>query len=149
MIPFIATQLAGLLQLAVDATQNFQQHIQANGLDTLVQQSNLPDFFKSRREGQTTDAGWLLTLQNAFAENMSQVVSFGGESLKSAGSFAVNIVDGVFNTFIQIVLVMTIAVFFSLERQPVLSFLASITNNPPRTYSLLQRISEKLGMRLE
>lgn len=149
MIPFIVTQLASLLQIAFDAVQGFQLQIQDEWLLTVIQSSSLPDMVKTRFATQAVDGGRVSLIQSVLTENITQIVAVGGESLKSAGTIAVGLVDSVFNTLFQIVLVITVAVFFSLERLAVFLFVAKLTKHPKRTYETLQQLSSQLGHWLE
>ncbi len=149
MIPFIVTQLASLMQIAFDAIQSFQIQIQEQWLLTVIQSSSLPDILKTWFATQAVDGWWISLIQSVLTENITQVVAVGGESLKSAWTIAVGLVDSVFNTLFQIVLVITVAVFFSLERLSVFLFIAKLTKHPKKTYETLQQLSSQLGHWLE
>lgn len=90
-----------------------------------------------------------MLIQNALDDHMSQLISVGSSSIKSAGSVAVSVINAVFDTLIEIVLVMTIAVFFSLEKNAVNSFLGRVSGRPVYVHHQLQKLSEKLGLWLE
>lgn len=149
MVPFVITQLADLVQLWVQAIQNFQSHVQQYWLIEVIQQSRLPDALKNWLASQANDGQRVALMQTWFTENISQILTYWGEWIKSAWTFAVSLIDGVFNTLLQIGLVITVAIFFSLERVWVLTFIASLTKKPKKTYTLLIDMSTKLGMRLE
>lgn len=149
MIPFIVTQLSGLLDIVFSAIKDIQVQVQTNGLLSFIEHSHLPSFVKHRFLTQWTDAVRIWSAQSFLTEHVSQVVTFGSESIKSASSLAFSTVDGLINTLVQIILAMTIAVFFSLERQWVLVFFSQLTRNPSSTYRTLQRISVQLGLWLE
>ncbi len=149
MVPFVVTQLADLVQMWIQVLQNFQTHVQEVWLIEVIQQSRLPQTLKMRLSSQANDGQRVAVMQTWFTENISQILSFGGEWIKSAWTFAVSLIDGVFNTLLQIGLVITVAIFFSLERIWVLTFIASLTKNPNKTYNLLLEMSTKLGLWLE
>jgi predicted PurR-regulated permease PerM len=149
MIPFVVTQLVWLLNIALESIQNLQTQIQADWLLAVIESSNLPSIIKDRFASQGGDGSWLNLVQWVLSDNVSQIVSVGGESLKTAWSLAVNIVDSVLSVLIQVVVVMTIAVFFSIERIAVFTFIAQLTSRPRHTYVTLQKISMKLGLWLE
>jgi predicted PurR-regulated permease PerM len=149
MVPFVVTQLADLVQMWIQALQNFQTLVQQNWLIEVIQQSRLPETVKVWLSSQANDGQRVAVMQTWFTENISQILSFGGEWIKSAWTFAVSLIDGVFNTILQIGLVITVAIFFSLERIGVLTFIASLTKNPKKTYNLLLEMSTKLGLWLE
>ena len=149
MIPFLVTQLVWLLNIAFAWIQNLQTHIQTDWLLAVIESSNLPLIIKNWFAGQGADGWWLQLVQSVLTDNVSQIVSVGGESLKSAWSLAVNIVDSVLSVLIQVVVVMTIAVFFSVERIAVFTFIAQLTNRPKHTYITLKKISMKLWLWLE
>jgi predicted PurR-regulated permease PerM len=149
MVPFVVTQLADLVQMWIQALQNFQTLVQQNWLIEVIQQSRLPETMKDRLSSQANDGQRVAVMQTWFTENISQILTFWGEWIKSAWTFAVSLIDGVFNTILQIGLVITVAIFFSLERLGVLSFIASLTKKPAKTYTVLLEMSNKLGLWLE
>lgn len=149
MVPFVITQLISLLQLAFGVVQDLQTQIQAEWLVAVIQGSFLPEMMKTWFIGQAGDGWWMSLVQSVVSENISQIVSVGGESLKSAWSLAVNLVDGVLSALAKVILVMTIAVFFSLERTSVFTFISKLTKKPARTYATLQQLSMKLWVWLE
>lgn len=149
MIPFVINQLVSLGEVWFQALQHLQTQIQANGLVSVVEQTNLPTVIKTWFAAQATEGERVVLLQSVVTDNMSQIATVGGESLKSAWSLAVSIVNGTFSVLIQIVLVLTIAIFFSVERKAVFVFIAKLTNKPARTYKILQHLSTKLWVWLE
>lgn len=149
MVPFVVTQIADLVQLWIQAVQNFQTHVQEYWLIEVIQQSHLPNTIKDWLSSQANDGQRVAVMQTWFTENITQILTYWGEWIKSAWSFAVSVIDGVFNTMLQIGLVITVAIFFSLERLWVLTFISRLTKKPKKTYTLLLEMSAKLGMRLE
>lgn len=149
MIPFLVTQLVWLLNIAFESIQSLQTQIQTNWLLAVIESSNLPTIIKEWFAGQGGDGSWLQLVQSVLTNNVSEIISVGGESLKSAWSLAVNIVDSVLSVLIQVVVVMTIAVFFSIERIAVFTFIAQLTNRPKHTYITLKKISLRLWLWLE
>lgn len=149
MIPFVVTQLVSLLNIAFEFVQQIQLQIQSEWLLAVIESTHLPEMVKTWFANQAWDGGRVNLLQWVISDNISQIVSVGGESLKSAWSLAVNIVDGIFNTLIDVVLVMTIAVFFSIERVAVFNFLSKITKHPKKTYATLEQLSMRLWVWLE
>jgi len=149
MIPFVVTQLVSLLNIAITSIQSLQTQIQADWLQVVINSSNLPFIIKGRFASQVGDGSRINLVQSVLGNNISQVVAVGGESLKSAWSLAVNIVDAMLSTLVQAVVVITIAIFFSIERIAVFTFIAETTSRPKHTYVTLQKISIKLWLWLE
>lgn len=118
--------------------------ITEQGRVATIQSSHIPNVLKQWLIANSTDGSWLVLLQETFNTHMSQIVSVGSTSLKSAGSFAVGAVNSVVNTLLQIVLVLTIAVFFSLERKVVVPFVAQWFQKPRATANKIEQLSQKL-----
>ena len=148
LVPFMVTQLISLWQLAIDGISTFQTHLQQSGIEWLITQSNLPDFLKERLISHT-DVGTIQALQLSLTENISQFISVGGNSLKSAGTFAFSLFSGISSGIFRIVMVLTTAVFFSVEREAVIRFFASLGDRPRRIEQKITQLSTKLWLRLE
>ena len=83
-------------------------------------------------------------------QNISAIVSQGTNYATNIGSFAFNIVTGVFATIAQIALVLTLSVLFSIEKNAVINFLSRLAGTrSAATYVKLQRLYAKLGFRLK
>ncbi|MDP2669671.1 MAG: AI-2E family transporter [bacterium] len=149
LIPFIVTQISKILQILLDAIQTLQHILETEGLVSLISNLYLPAVIKHRILVNTADQGWVDLLQTTLSNNLNQFISLGSSGLKSAGSLAVSLVNGFFNIFIKVIIVLTIAVFFSLEKIKVIRFISSMTKYPYQTAEKLETLYTKLGHRLE
>lgn len=149
LVPFIITQISKLFQIVLDSIETLQYMIETQWIVALISQLYLPHVIKQRLLANTANQGRVDLLQTNLTENIDQFISFGSSGLKSAGSFAVSLANSFFSILIKIVIVLTIAVFFSLEKIKVIRFIASLTKYPYQTAEKLETLYTKLGHRLE
>lgn len=149
LVPFLITQVNKMIQILLEGITTLQDILQNEGLVSLIERMYLPWVIKDRMLANTADQGWVEFVQAWLANNLDQFISFGSSSLKSAWSLAVSLVNDLINLLFQIGIVLTIAVFFSLEKINVSRFLASFTKHPYLTLIKLEKLYKRLGHRLE
>jgi len=66
-------------------------------------------------------------VQNALVNNASQIIGTGTEYIKNAGSVAVTVVSGLFTGIFKFTITFVMAVFFSIEKEKVITVIANIS----------------------
>jgi len=67
------------------------------------------------------------SLQNTLLNNTSQLVSLGTSYIKGASDVAIALVSGFLTTLVQMSIMLTLSVFFSIEKNKVISFISRIS----------------------
>lgn len=149
VVPFVVWQIVELVNSVIDQIALFQQTIQDNGLAVVIADSGLPGSIKSWLLDSMQEQSRVVSLQQWIVNNISQIVSVWGSSLKDAWSIAVSIVTWFFAWIFQVSLVFVCAIFFSIEKENVIHFLSNVSTNAIRTELVVLKLYRKLGNRLQ
>ncbi len=150
LIPFVANQSVEILKHIIERFQLFQNDLQQYWLEYIIQNSSyIPDYFKWMFLSLLGDKQTILIIQQALQENIAQILSSASNYVTNIWWFVVNLVWWFFSTIFQIVFVFILAIFFSLEKNRVILFLASISWNKIFVYRKLVKLYTKLWYRLK
>lgn len=143
VLPFLFDQIADIIRLATNQIGDFRNIIETDGLASTISRIGwLPGMIKD----YILDPNTLNQIQGSLQQNISDIVSQGTTYATNIGSFAVKIVTGVFSTIAQIALVLSLSVFFSIEKDGVINFIARLSGSrSTTTYVKLHRLYAKLG----
>lgn len=143
VLPFLFHQIADIIKLATDKIADMRNVLATDGLATIIHRvSWLPRAVKE----YIIDPNTINQIQTTLQQNISDIVSQGTDYATNIGSFAVKIVTGVFSTIAQISLVVSLSVFFSIEKDGVINFISRLSGSrSTSTYIKLQRLYAKLG----
>ncbi len=148
VIPFILAQLIELGTVILEQIASWQATVQQKWLETVIMETNLPGQIKQRLQSLVLwDEIWW-ALQTALMSNVDQFVSFWSDSLKNAWGYIVTLLTWFFSVAVQIMLVMVMAIFFSIEKKSVIHFLATVSWHVDRTELVLMKLYRKLWLRL-
>jgi len=151
VIPFILSQIAEVIRIAIIKINELQDLLKTQGLENVVHDYlYLPAMVKDYLIKIIHSWALASTLQNNILDNMSQIISAGTSYATNLGSFAVKLVTGVFTTLFQAIILFCLSIFFSLEKEQVINFISSLAwSHRNHTYVKLQRMYAKLGLWLK
>lgn len=151
VLPFIFRQIADVINLATAQISHFKLLLETQGLSGIISgYSRLPSTVKNFLLENIKDQSLQMQLQQSLQQNISNIVSQGTNYATNIGSFAVNLLTGIFSTIVQIGLVLTLSVLFSIEKDSVINFISRLAGNrSAATYIKLQRLYAKLGFWLK
>ncbi|MEF2175351.1 MAG: AI-2E family transporter [Candidatus Absconditabacteria bacterium] len=150
VIPFVLNQSAQIIEILINKVTLFQHVLQDKGLILYIKDSSwIPLYFRNLIINNLQDPEVLTALQKALQENVSNIVSLGTNYLKNVGFWVVKFLTGFVSVLFQVFIVGVIAIFFSLEKDNVISFIARISGNPDYTFYKFLKIYKQLGLRLK
>lgn len=151
VLPFIFHQVGDVITLATAKVVEFKNALDTQGLVGVITNYNwLPSGLKGYILENIQDPWFQTQIQSSLQQNISNIISQGTNYATNIGSFAVNILTGVFSTIVQIGLVLTLSVLFSIEKDNVINFLSRLSGHrSSTTYIKLQRLYAKLGFWLK
>ena len=142
MLPFLLKQLASIISLLITQVSTMGQKISTMGLPAYIESMSwIPGIIKSYMLDSLWSNAW--QLQNTVMQNISALVSTGSMYASNIGSMALSLVWSIFTILGQIALVLTIAVFFSIEKERVIRFFVHHTSS---TLTYTQFMSEKVDI---
>lgn len=149
VVPFVIQQIADIINLVLVEIADVQDVIQTQWLDAFIESLSLPLQVKDSIFNLLSQGQWKESVQQTLVDNISQIVTIWSGYITNAWSIAVNIVSNVFAALFQIAIVFIVAVFFSLEKQRVVHFIAHMSWRVGYTSLKLKRLYRKLGVRLK
>lgn len=149
IIPFVFQQTADIVALLTEKVNAFQLLLQQKGVEAVILESFLPQYFKDSLVLAIQNNDLREVIENGVLNNVSQIVTLWSTYIKNASTLAVAIVGGFFSALVQMGIVLTLSVFFSIEKQTVIDFLARMSGATAYTEIKLQKLYKKLWFRLE
>ena len=142
ILPFLLKQISTILSLLIAQMSLMGQKISLMGLTGYVQSLEwIPGLIK---EYIVSSLGPNATeLQSIIMKNISLLISTGTAYASNIGSMALSFVWSIFTVLGQIALVLTIAIFFSIEKDRVIRFFVYHTAS---TISYTNFMSEKVDL---
>lgn len=88
------------------------------------------------------------SIQSDLQNNISQIVGLGTSYAQNIGNIAVGLISGFFSVVAQLGVVVTLAVFFSIEKKMVMRFISGLWGKKDYdfVYAKLDRIYTRLGL---
>lgn len=127
VIPFLLDQITDLIKIALGYVNNIQTILQTQSLPDIIQWIHrLPWYMKESLLSSIGDPNILYNIQAKLQENVSNIISTWSQYVQYLWWFAVNFVTWFFNFIIQMSIVITLSVFFSIEKVWVTKFFASL-----------------------
>lgn len=149
VVPFVLQQVIEMINIWLTKVYDLQQVLQDQGLEATILMSHLPMALKNILiETMISNDRWT-NLQQALVQNMTELISVGTSYIKNAGNVAVIVLGGFFSAILQVFLVFILSIFFTIEKEKVISFLAHISGRAKYTELKLLKLYRKLGFRLE
>ena len=138
LIPFLMGQLGQVIELVTQTLYTLQTTLQTTGLPAMIVSYHLPHRIETSLLSYLSDPHIVTQVQEVLTSNLSQIVKTSTMYLSSAGSRAITVISRFFSTLFQIVVVLIMAILFSLEKDKVIWLRSQLL--PHHT----QRISTKM-----
>lgn len=142
ILPFLLKQLSSIISMLISQISLIGQKISTMGITAYVESMSwipgmIKDYFLESLWSNTSE------LQSTLTQNISSLVSTGSTYATNVGGMALSFVWSIFTILGQIALVLTIAVFFSIEKERVVRFFVHHTSS---TVTYTQFMSERVDL---
>ena len=152
IIPFFLNQLSDIIKLLIANISQFQSLLETKSLVGIVQDIHwIPGGLKSWLLDSLSNPAVVGGVQSQLQQNISQIVNLGTSYAGNIWSMAVSAVGTFFNVVTQTSIVLTLSVLFSIQKDSVMKFIASLGGEKKYkfVYMKLERIYKKLGIWLK
>lgn len=151
VVPFVLKQINEILNITVIWFSNLQILLQEHGLQYIIEEYlYLPSTLKDILIDSITSWSLVNNIQQAFQQNLSQIISTGTDYAKNIGDVTVTIIAWFFTTIFKIFLVITLSILFSIEKDGIIEFIAGFAGDQKEYVKIkLIKIYKKLGMWLK
>ena len=145
VIPFLIQQTAELITMVIDRAIVFKDAVQYQWLSAIVYDSGrLPETIKTSLVQFLETTNLQETIQGTLVENISGIVSMWSDYITNAWQLAVSTLSSVFSWLFQVGIVFIIAIFCSIEKESVVTFLSNVSSHPSRMLHTLNKLYHKL-----
>ena len=145
LVPFLIQHSSTIVKHLVEVFQQAQVTVQTQGIWPLITQLPLPGFAKDLLNANLNNPETLNYIQNSLNQNLTQIVQTGSKYVSNVGWIVVNILQSVFSWLFQIILVIIMSVFFSVDKNGVVNFFSSFFNNKQYAAVKIEKMYKKLG----
>jgi len=149
LVPFVFSQTAAMIDMVVASIKAFQTTLSTQWLVVIVSDINwLPWYAKDYLLEIVSDPQFSGTIQRDLQNNISQIVWLWTSYAQNIGNVAVSLITWFFSLLAQLFIVVTLAVFFSIEKKIVMRFVAGLSGKADYDYlyAKLDRIYKRLGL---
>ena len=152
IVPFILSQLSDIMTIMIGNISHFQNVLATKSLISIIQDTHrIPWGIKTMLLDSFNNPNVVSSVQSQLQQNISQIVNLGTSYARNIGTMAVSAVSTFFNLIAQTLIVMTLAVLFSIQKDAVMKFIAGLGGEKKYKliYMKIERIYKKLGIRLK
>lgn len=132
MLPFLLKQISTIVAMTINQLALIGQHISILWLDGYIRSLEwIPTIIQDYLLSSLGDnaSKWQTNIMN----NISSLISMGSTYASNVGSMALSALGSIFSVIGQVAIVLTIAIFFSIEKEHVVRFVVHHTSNRATT----------------
>ncbi len=140
LIPFLITNSSQILDIVSQKISYLQEQLQTQSLQSFIHSLHLYPYFENKLLEYISNPEIANKIREILSTNISNILQTFAQSIKWVSSFTINVISAFFNAINQIIIVFTLAVFFSFEKNKVVYTLATLSKNPDKTYLKLKKL---------
>jgi len=144
IIPFIISNLSQVVDIVTNKINFWQAQLQTQSIQQFIQSLHLYPYLENKLLAYTSNPDIANKLKDFLTTNVSNILQTMAQSLKWISSWALDAITTFFNAISQILIVFTLAVFFSFEKEKVVYTLATLSQNPKYTALKLKKLYHQL-----
>ena len=144
IIPFIISNLSQVVDIVTNKINFWQAQLQTQSIQQFIQSLHLYPYLENKLLAYTSNPDIANKLKDFLTTNVSNILQTMAQSLKWISSWALDAITTFFNAISQILVVFTLAVFFSFEKEKVVYTLATLSQNPKYTALKLKKLYHQL-----
>jgi len=122
----------------------WQHQLQSQTLPEFIKSLHLYPYLQDKLINSVSNPEIADKIKEFLTVNVSNIAQTFGGYVKEISSFAINTISAIFSTIAQIVMVFTLAVFFSFEKESVVYTIANLSSTPRKTALKLKKLYHQL-----
>lgn len=149
LVPFLLTQMTGIADTLIQYIRELQVMISQQWVTAIVEWREwLPGYVQDSLLTFLKDPETTVQVQSDLQANISNLVSVSTNYAQLLGNVAVNFVTWFVSFLAQMVIVLTLSIFFSIEKRGVMRFLSRLTwtSNYTHAYNTLDKIYKRVWL---
>jgi len=144
LIPFLISNLSQVVDIVLNKVNFWQAQLQTQSIQQFIQSLHLYPYLEKKLLIYTENPDIANKLREILTTNVSNILQTLAQSLKWISSWALDAITAFFNAISQILIVFTLAIFFSFEKEKVVYTLATLSQNPKKTALKLKKLYYQL-----
>ncbi len=140
LIPFIISNSSQIINIILSKITTIQNQIQTQSLQDFINSLHIYPYIKEKLLAYTNNPNIANNLKNMLSTNISNILQTMAQSLKSISWWAIDAVSTFFNTISQVLIIFTLAIFFSFEKEKVVYTIATLSRTPKKTAIKLKKL---------
>lgn len=152
VVPFLINQTIELVSIGLSYLSDFQRNLSINWVDNMIiNMEILPESFKRYFFEYFGSSDFLLQIQNALQQNISEIISIWKEYITKVWVIIIWFISSFTNFLIDFWIFITLAVLFSVEKDITIKFLAKLwwKDNYETSCLKIQKMYKKLAIWLK
>jgi len=140
LIPFLISHISDIITLLLHKISIWQIQLQNQTLEEFIKSLHLYPFIENKILVYTNNPEIATKIKDFLTTNVSNIIQTFGGYMKELSSFAINAIWSIFSVISQIVLIFTLAIFFSFEKEKVVYTIATLSQKPRKTAKKLKKL---------
>ncbi len=144
LIPFLIAHVSQIMDILFQKVSIWQNQLQNQSLTDFIKSLHLYPYLQDKLIHSVSNPEIASKIKEFLTVNVSNIVQTIWWYVKEISSFAINMISAVFATITQIIMVFTLAIFFSFEKKSVVYTIATLSSNPRETALKLKKLYYQL-----
>jgi len=144
LIPFLIAHISQITDLFSQKISILQNQLQNQSLSEFIKSLHLYPYLQDKLVSSVSNPEIADKIKEFLTVNVSNIVQTFGGYMKEISSFAINTISAVFSMITQIIMIFTLAVFFSFEKESVVYTIANLSSTPRNTALKLKKLYHQL-----
>jgi len=144
LIPFILSHVGQIIEILINKISIIQNEIASTSLIDFVNSLHIYPYIKDKIIVYLNNPDIASTLKDFIMTNISNILNTFWDYMKIISTYAVSAISSAFSTITQIVIVFTLAIFFSFEKDKVVYTIAQLSTKPKITAKKISKLYYQL-----
>ena len=145
LIPFLLSNFSQIIDIMLQKISALQTQLQSQSISDFIKSLHLYPYLEHKLLSYLNNPEIAQKVKDVVWTNISNILQTFGWYVKDISSLAINAISWFFSAISYIVMVFTLAIFFSFEKEKVVYTLANLSRTPKRTANKLKKLYYQLG----
>ena len=145
LIPFLLSNFSQIIDIMLQKISALQAQLQSQSISDFIKSLHLYPYLEHKLLLYLNNPEIAQKVKDIIWTNISNILQTFGWYVKDISSLAINAISWFFSAISYIVMVFTLAIFFSFEKEKVVYTLANLSKTPKRTATKLKKLYYQLG----
>ena len=145
LIPFLLGNFSQIIDILLQKISALQTQLQNQSISDFIKSLHLYPYLEQKILTYLNNPEIAIKVKEFITTNISNILQTFGSYVKDLSSLAISAISSFFSAISYIVMVFTLAIFFSFEKEKVVYTLANLSQTPKKTALKLKKLYYQLG----